>query len=157
MSMPTMITDRTQADVDAFKSLCKKGVKGMTPTELSSFLANPHKGAYNYADLNRVGAAIAYLAGLLNSYGYAVSVTAKTDWIKSEETSKAEHEAYIADIQTIKAALYGTMPVPTSFAFMNYVQANNIELLMLEIEENIRAMAAAFQYCGASICGGDYL
>ena len=45
-------------------------------TIIDALVTDRTAGAYyNASDLNRVGEAMQYVAGLLNGYGYAVSVT----------------------------------------------------------------------------------
>ena len=60
--MDTLITDRTQADVDA----------------------RNEKGTYNASDLNRVGAAMNYVADRLRAAGYDPHISPKTDWKDDE-------------------------------------------------------------------------
>ncbi len=67
----TLVTDRTQADVDTLRA---KIQRGLTPEELAEFLKAGDKGAYNYTDLNRVNAACVYLRDELKKYGYTVDV-----------------------------------------------------------------------------------
>lgn len=74
--MDTLITDRTQADVDRAKYLNglwdprTRQWRG-TPEELAEWEAGP-RGAYGAADLNRVTQAAAYLIGRLETLGYHV-------------------------------------------------------------------------------------
>lgn len=62
----TLVTDRTQADVERVRELAAKGFSAMTSDEQAEWLAGM-KGAYNASDLNRVGTALNYLAGRLAS------------------------------------------------------------------------------------------
>ena len=66
-----LITDRTQADVDAVRELLLK-VSGGTATaeELAQFNLAKEKGAYNYTDLNRVTQAMDCINERLTGYGY---------------------------------------------------------------------------------------
>ena len=69
----TLITDRTQADVDRVKAIAKKIENGTaSESELAEFNSAAMKGAYNYMDLNRVTAAMEALKAKLEGYGYAV-------------------------------------------------------------------------------------
>lgn len=69
----TLITDRTQADVDRVKAIAKKIENGTaSESELAEFNGAAMKGAYNYTDLNRVTAAMDALKTKLEGYGYAV-------------------------------------------------------------------------------------
>ena len=62
----TLVTDRTQADVERVRELAAKGFAAMTAAEQAEWLTGM-KGAYNAADLNRVGIALNYLAARLSS------------------------------------------------------------------------------------------
>lgn len=70
----TLITDRTQADVDRVRELIKKIMVGTaSESELAEFNSAAMKGAYNYTDLNRVTAAMEALKSRLEGYGYRVN------------------------------------------------------------------------------------
>lgn len=67
-----LITDRTSADVSRAAYLDGKWVGGEwrgTAAELAEWMSDL-RGAYNASDLNRVGAAVNYVAGRLESCGY---------------------------------------------------------------------------------------
>lgn len=65
----TLITDRTQADVNRALALSAKGWAAMTAAEREEFEARM-KGSYNATDLNRVNAAMEYLDTRLKAMGY---------------------------------------------------------------------------------------
>ena len=69
----TLVTDRTQADVNRVKQIAEKIKNGTaSESELAEFNSAAIKGAYNYTDLNRVTAAMETLKAKLEGYGYAV-------------------------------------------------------------------------------------
>ena len=69
----TLVTDRTQEDVEYVKQLVNKLVSGTaTEAELAEWNSFTLKGSYNHTDLNRVTAAMDDLKARLESYGYAV-------------------------------------------------------------------------------------
>lgn len=69
----TLVTDRTQADVNRVKQIAEKIKNGTaSESELAEFNGAAMKGAYNYTDLNRVTAAMEALKAKLEGYGYAV-------------------------------------------------------------------------------------
>ena len=70
--MPVVI-DHTQADVQS----------------------KTEKGYYNCTDLNRVGHNVEYLAGVLNGYGYLVSVSQNR--LDNFRYSRADMTLYLAD------------------------------------------------------------
>ena len=67
-----LITDRSQADVSEWLTLRAKGFASMTEAEKGKWMAGM-KGSYNASDLNRVTAAMSYLANLYRQYGYTVT------------------------------------------------------------------------------------
>lgn len=68
--MLELITDRTQNDVVRLTNILLKRSEDRTPEEQQELDSYASKGAYNYTDLNRVNAAVEYLARLLESLGY---------------------------------------------------------------------------------------
>lgn len=156
-----LITNRTTEDVDRIKALKAKinarGWASLTQAEKDTWAEG--RGFYNVGDLNRVGAAVAYLADVLHTYGYGVEVSPVTSWKHGDETvapdelRQAQAATYLANIQALKAAYYGTTPLPSNMNNLDTTQANRIELLLLEIEDNLRRTAAGFASCGTFYMG----
>lgn len=67
----TLITDRTQADVEYVQELNALGWSGMSAEQQAEYLAGL-KGAYSAVDLNRVTEAMNYLYQLFTNLGYSV-------------------------------------------------------------------------------------
>lgn len=111
-------------------------------------VTNRTGGHYTYDDLNRVGGDMRYLADLLVSYGYTVTVTAKSDWTAGGVPRSADMVTYIADLEALKSAFYGTTALPEGMERIDYRDANNIEKLLEEIETYINRMVAGFRKCG---------
>lgn len=65
----TLITDRSQSDVDRALTLSAKGWAAMTAAEKEEFVAGM-KGSYDATDLNRVNAAMEYLEARFKAMGY---------------------------------------------------------------------------------------
>lgn len=76
--MNTLITDRTAADAARVKALTANGWAGMTEAERAEWLTDL-KGAYNASDMNRVSAAVDYLAERLHELGYSVPGYARVE------------------------------------------------------------------------------
>lgn len=153
--MLNLITDRTQADVDRVRQLAQKGFGNMTADEKTEWL-NGLKGAYNASDLNRVGAAVAYVAGRLKGYGYAVSVSPRQDWQVSDIPTPESMTAYLADVAALRAALTvaaDTPEVPEDMERLTWQEANNIEQILLDVDELLTRMAAAWFYSGDLYAG----
>lgn len=151
----TLITDRTQADVDYVTELAQKGLAGMSASEITAWMAGL-KGSYNATDLNRVGSAVSYIASELTNIGIAVSVNPKTDWTMSDIPTAGQMQSYLDDIDAIRDAL--TVPTetpstPDSMALLTYQRANAIETILFEIDRLIANITASFVPCGLPYSG----
>lgn len=150
-----LITDRTIEDVNRVKELSAKGWAAMTEAEKAEYLADM-KGAYNASDLNRVGAAVEYIARRLSDNGYVVEVTARQNWTRADIPTQEEMAIYLADVETIRSAL-AVMPTtpetPDDADNLTYIEANNIEQIMLDVDALITTMMLSFVYCGVHYSG----
>ena len=147
----TLITDRTSYDVERVKSLAEKISTGAaTQAEITEYLTDL-KGAYNASDLNRVGTACAYLYGLLSDYGYIVTdyIPLRTDWALTDIPTQAQMSDYIQTVAALKAVWNAAQTIPASMEQINYQDANNIEKLLVEVDDQIRRVTAAFVRSGA--------
>lgn len=146
----SLITDRTQSDVNRVKALAAKGWASMTDSEKAEWRSGT-KGAYNATDLNRVGAALNYIASRLNSCGIKIQVFPKIDWQVADIPSPDQMTAYLSDVATIRAAFpvgMKTPDVPSDMVKLTYTEANNIERILLDVDALITNMIAAFFYSG---------
>lgn len=154
--MLNLITDRTQADVERVAYLTGKVSAGTaTAAELAEWQSDL-KGAYNASDLNRVGAAVAYVAGRLTGYGYVVSVSPRQDWQVADIPSQESMTAYLADVAALRAALTvaaGTPEVPEDMERLTWKEANDIEKILVDVDELLTRMAAAWFYSGELYAG----
>lgn len=155
----TLVTDRTQADVERVKALAAKGFAAMTAAERAEWLAGM-KGAYNASDMNRVGTALNYLAGRLGPIcGKVITWTAKTDWAVTDIATASQAETYRQQIQDIRDALAypaGTPDAP-QLARLTYTGANDIERILTICEELIVNVAKSFRHTGAAECAAGGL
>lgn len=151
----TLITDRTQADVDRVLALSAKGWAGMSAEERAEWSAGL-KGAYNAGDLNRVQAAVEYLAGVFESYGYTVNLQATPTWAIGEIPTEAQMGVYLANASVLRAVLdmpSTTPAIPTDMALLTYIEANNIEQILTDIDQLLTNAAAAWYYSGDLFSG----
>ena len=155
----SLITDRTQQDVDRVEELAEKGWAAMTEQERAEWLGEM-KGAYNASDMNRVGEAVAYVAGRLTDFGYSAPVSPKTDWTEDDEPSTDQLASYLADISTIRGALAvlpSTPATPAEIDGRTHQEANDIEQILLDVDKLLNIMATTFIPCGEALCGEDNL
>ena len=132
--MDTLITDRTQADVDARND----------------------KGTYNASDLNRVGAAVAYVAGRLLECGTSVDVSPKQDWSESDTPTASQLERYRSDVTALRDAL-AAMPTtpqsPNTMENLTWGKANDLEKILQDTDVLISNLKAAWFFSGDLFSG----
>lgn len=129
--MENLIFDRTQLDVD-------------NDTE---------KGQYTYTDLNRIESWCRYMANILNSYNYYVSINTKMDWKESDYHYSEDLERIRQNVNTLKEAYFSFTQIPENLEYMTFEKANDIEKILYEIDKIIGDMENNFIYCGISNCG----
>ena len=146
--MLALITDRTQADVDAVIAALSEIEAGRgTPADV--LLLSDNKGSYNYTDLNRVAGAVLYVAEELEANGYSVTVTAKQGWTETDIPTQADIDQYLADIAEIRSAL----PVPADAPEvptmpLDYRKANDIESILILVDKLVQNIAKSWFYSG---------
>ena len=129
-----LITDRTRADVEN----------------------ETDKGFYNASDLNRVGAAVEYIASRFTALGYACLVTVKKDWLTSDVPTASQLETYRQNIVTLRsriAVMASTPEAPANMAGLNYVKANNIEQILLDLDALITNITKSWCFSGELYAG----
>lgn len=148
----TLITDRSASDVAQWRALKDKGLTRMSPEELAAWFGGM-KGAYNAEDLNRVGQAVAYVGGLLRGYGYAATLTEKTDWVASGAYTAADLSAYLQDVKTLRELLLAASELPANMNGLTAAGANAIERVLVECDGALGRMAKSWFYSGEVFSG----
>lgn len=129
-----LITDRTQADVNA----------------------RNEKGTYNASDLNRAGAVMEYVAGRMREQGHLVSLSLKTDWAENDWPTPTTMAQYLGDLSTLRnklATLNETPAVPADMEKLTYIEANDIEEILEDLDYLLTQISLAWFYTGEVICG----
>lgn len=132
--IPFLVTDRTRQDVAAGNA----------------------KGYYSAADLNRVGYSMKYVADRIAKAGVAVSVSPRTDWTDGMWMDTASAAAYLADLSALRKAVsaFSTTPeVPPSMAGLTYEAANNIELILTDVDLVLTYVYVNLLYAGEIFAG----
>ena len=130
----TLVTDRTQADVNAGNA----------------------KGTYKASDLNRVGAAMNYVADRLREQGYDPHINPKTDWKDGEWVTPADQAVYLGDLAELRkqfTMMASTQEVPPDLEKLNYIEANSIEQILVDIDTLLTNIAAGWLYSGEIYSG----
>ncbi len=151
----SLITDRTQADVERVRTLSAKGWASMTDEERAEWAAGM-KGAYNVTDLNRVESAVEYLAGLLvdlpdeiKQYAADMAVAwdkffdvpydaekygqmnTKTDWAMPDLPSLSDMGRYLGNVGLVRDALTADYPdLVDTMENLTHTRANDIEQIL---------------------------
>lgn len=154
----SLITDRAQSDVDELLSILQTPFVDWTTEQAQLFYSGMSKGAYNASDLNRVGAAMVYIAERMASMGYAVAdIAPKLYWMDTDVVTQSDMSAYLSDLAALRAVLElpGETPtVPADMAELTFAEANDIEQILLIINTIITNITLAYRYAG-ELYGGE--
>ena len=109
---------------------------------------------YNASDLNRVGAAVQYLAARLHENGYNVDTAPKLNWTTMGIPAVSQMVQYLGDVRRIRDGFHGVQALPESMRKLDWKNANNIEKALAEVDELLtRMIAATVAQCGITYCG----
>ena len=152
----SLITDRTQLDVDRRAELKAKGWQAMTAEERAEWQTSL-KGGYNYTDMNRVESAVEYVANKLTLAGYVVVPVVKKNWVATDKPTVEDIKRYLKNVADIREALdafSSTPDAPTIEQKLTYQTANDIEQILLDVDELITRMVSAYFY-SADLYSGE--
>ena len=150
-----LITDRTAQDVQQVLELIKKPIESWTDAEKEWWYSGP-KGAYNSADLNRVEAAVDYVAKRLIPTGYIMEYEVRTDWKMSDFPSASEMDRFLDNVRKIRAGLvtgYVFPNVPENMEKFDYQKANDIEKILVLVDSIIDNVLSSYYYSGELFSG----
>ena len=103
------------------------------------------KGAYNATDLNRVGAAVDYLTGVLHGMGYTVPTSPVTDWAEDSVQNTEQMAVYLANVHKLRDCLpYVAPDAPGSMGALTWQQANAIEEILYRLEIILQEIQAGY-------------
>lgn len=155
----TLITDRTAADVAEAKRLRDKLLAGeaLTDEDFARYSAGL-RGCYNASDMNRVGAAVRYVAGRLNAEGYGAYVSPKTDWKMEDIVRQSDWNKYLDEVRHLrrKLTLMRTTPQITDGMYSglkSYAEANAIEQILVDLDWMLTNIIRNYIYAGEVFAG----
>lgn len=108
--------------------------------------AQLERGCYTFNSLNRVEQTQRQLADLLNKNGYQVNITTKT-WDETNYFNISELQRLLNNLTILRntGLIYATTPnVPNDYK--PYINANNIEKILFDIEDILKKVVSAFRY-----------
>ena len=147
-----LITDRTLADVETVKELAEAIKNGVaTEEQVQQYLTVHQKGAYTYEDLNRVEAAVAYVASRLTEFGYDPSIRPVKTWSMEDKPNKADLDRYFGNVALIRSAIavFKSTPVaPNSAVGFDVNQANALEQILVDVDQILNKIQAAWFFLG---------
>ena len=157
--LPAMITDRTAADVAEAKRLRDKLITGEALTdEESARYFTGLRGCYNASDMNRVGAAVRYVADRLNAEGYGAYVDPKTDRQMEDIVRQSDWNKYLDEVRHLrrKLTLMRTTPQITGGMYSglkSYAEANAIEQILVDLDIAITCIIRNYIFSGEVFAG----
>lgn len=124
-----LIFDRVQADIDNLTS--------------KAFIA--------YTDLNRVEAAIAWAAKMLNKYGYknVIYKKCKMNWKPEDRRTDSEMERIRLNISALRAVYFtpsSTPMTPQKITYTSIYQANAIEKIIYDLGKLVESCVPGQQH-----------
>lgn len=160
----TLITNRTQGDVDTLRGFLDTPFVSWSAEMIAEFNAAAMKGAYNYTDLNRVTEAMDYINNQLVGYGYQtgyqrVEIPHEPEeeldqytWYESDLSTESLMDAYLANVEALRSTLgvlESTPKTPESMEALTWVEANNIEQILLDVQQMINQVVESFSRSNA--------
>lgn len=125
--------------------------------DFSTLITNRGPGTfYNATDLNRVGAAVKYVAGRFQALGYDCHVSAKNDWSESDTPTAGQMETYWQNIATLRrqiAVMQSTPETPETIRQLNYIRANNIEQILVDLDRLVTNIQKSWYFSGELFAG----
>ncbi len=129
-------------------------IKMITDRTLGDVLSQNKKGTYNASDLNRVGTAAEELGVFGIDAGYPIVGTFRKDYMEGEIPLAEEMEYYLSQVHKCRNSFFDLgILLPHTMDGLNYVAANNIEKVFVEIEKSIQQMQKTKRFCGITRCG----
>lgn len=81
-------------------------------------------------------------------------------WYEDDQPTPEDMEQYLLNVSAIRAVLAvmaSTPEVPPDISTLIVQEANNIEIILMDVYRQINIMATTFIPCGEALCGGDNL
>ncbi|MCI9085771.1 MAG: hypothetical protein HFE51_05035 [Clostridia bacterium] len=147
-----MVIDRTQADVEAAKMLLAKVQSGQMLTTAEKVAIE--RGTCTITMLNRVESKQKELAELLNEHYYMVSIVNKINWRYKDIFTYQDHKRLLSNLDKLQQAFFVYTNTPQTPTYLyNYLNANNIEKILVDVESMLDDMINRFRECNTFYCG----
>lgn len=97
-----------------------------------------------------------YVAARLREQGYDPHISPKADWTDSDWVTPADQAVYLGDLAELRkqfTMMASTPEVPPDLEKLNYIEANNIEQILVDIDALLTNIAAWWLYSGEIYSG----
>lgn len=114
------------------------------------------KGIYRVQDLNRVEAAVKYVADRLRARGYSVETEDRPKWEESDIPDFNQMNRYLSNLNAVRNAaptFPGTPQAPSDMDMLTYREANDIEQILIDVDRVLDNIEAAWMYSGEIYTG----
>lgn len=153
--MKTLVTDRTQEDVNYAERLYQKLWSDFTEQEKADFEAGL-KGSYKASDLNRAGTALITIRDRLRTHGIDVPAEVREDYDSDEVLDKDVMDAYIESANAVYDAVEQSAPrPPVGINDLDFEGANNIEKTIIAVDDVLESREVGWVYADAELYAGD--
>ena len=96
------------------------------------------------------------MAGRFQALGYDCPVSVKKDWSESDTPTAGQMETYRQNIATLRrqiAVMKSTPETPETIRQLNYIRANNIEQILLDIDRLLTNIENSWYFSGELYAG----
>lgn len=160
MTWITPVTERTEFDVEAAKSLKERiytvGWVNLTAAEQMEFLGDMI-GTLNHITLNRIECNTCFLEELIRSLGFAVQKLAyKKDWSRESLPVRNDLQRLVDNIAALCDSFYAmATSLPENMEIPDIAKMNAVEEVLVELKAAADLIIQSWKYCGTFSCGQD--
>jgi len=162
-----MVTDRTEEDVSNAKEIRRKyqnylaiqrGATNIDSADAANLTtaskATLERGCLTINTINRVEAKQKELSKRLRGHLYQVETENTTDWAYEGIFTQKEHDRVLKNLDQLRKSFVvkGTTPSTPTYWYQ-WKNANAVEQILVDIEDNIDSMETLYSQCGTFECG----
>jgi hypothetical protein len=133
----------------------------ITDRTLEDVLNHTQIGRYEAADLNRVEAAVQYLAFIAQTIVPVEQLVTKTNWKPPEQFSsdtwitQEQMERYLSNVKSLCESVGIDADLPLTMEGLTWQGANQIEKALQRVQEYVSRNYKGFQYSGDLFAGEE--
>jgi len=154
-----LIYDRTSEDVTHRKTLHDKIANGTaTATEITEWMQDAQRGAYNYTDLNRVGTLLTLIKSLSDEIGMSLTYpySVVTNYSRTNLPTTTDVSHLLANVSAVKTTYQHWISTVVPSTIKTIDGANAIEWVLAQVEPIIDGTKNGYRYSAEVYAGGNY-